>query len=449
MDMDALLQAATAEARAGLPDLFASIRIGSVSARGERLAESAAFHADLLQRDGWRAEVVTVADNPCVLAEIGEGPRTVLIYGHHDVQPVEPESAWTSPPFEPTVRDGRIYARGSADNKGQFFAHIFAVRALRKVAGAVPARVRLILDGQEEMGSPHMAELVREHPERLAAEFMYTADGPVHGSGRPLVTFGVRGVCKLRLTVTTADSDLHSGNWGNLAPNAAMRMAQILAAIKGEDGRVKVPGFYDDVVPPTPAERDALSRIPYDADAELARVGARAAADGPADLSAMERLMFQPTFNVTGIRCGYTGPGFKTVIPAEAVAQIDVRLVVRQDPRRIYALLRDWLAERAPEARLEFLGSYQPSRTPMDAPAVGAVVEAVRRGFGQEPLLYPSIGGSSPDAAFAQGLGIPSLLVPYGNHDERNHAPNENLRLDHLEAGTRTSAALVAILARA
>jgi len=441
--MDALLEAATAEARAGLPDLFASIRIASVSARAQRLEESAAFHRDLLARDGWRAEVIMAADNPCVLAEIGDGPRTVLIYGHHDVQPMEPESAWRTPPFEPTIQDGRIYARGSADNKGQFFAHIFAARAFRKTNAKIPARIRLILDGQEEMGSPHMARLVQDNRERLQAEFMYTADGPVHGSGRPLVTFGVRGVCKLRLTVKTANSDLHSGNWGNLAPNAAMRMAQILAAMKGADGWVKVPGFYDDVAPPTEAERQALDRIPYDAAGELAGIAASAKPDGPTERSAMERLMFLPTFNVTGINCGYTGPGFKTVIPSEAAAQIDVRLVVRQDPQRMYALLRAWLAQHAPDAALEFLGSYQPSRTPMDAPAVPVVVEAVRRGFGQEPLLYPGIGGSSPDAAFAQGLGIPSMLVPYGNADERNHAPNENLRLDYLEAGSRTSAALM------
>ncbi len=444
MDMTKLLETATAEARAGLPDLLASIRVAGISARGERLDESAAFHADLLQRDGWRADVVRAGDNPCVLAEIGEGPRSVLVYGHHDVQPVEPLAAWESPPFEPAVRDGRLFARGSADNKGQFFAHIFAVRALRRVAGGVPARVRLILDGQEEMGSPHAARLVEENRERLAADFMYTADGPVHGSGRPVVTFGVRGVCKLRLTVRTAGSDLHSGNWGNLAPNAAMRMAQILADMKGADGLVKVPGFYDDVMPPTPAEREALAAIPYDAAGELASIGACAPVDGPADRPAMERLMFLPTFNVTGISGGYTGPGFKTVIPAEVAAQIDVRLVVRQDPRRIFALLRDWLAARAPDATLEFLGSYQPSRTPMDAPCGAVVAEAVRQGFGQAPLLYPALGGSSPDAAFAQGLGIPSLLVPYGNPDERNHAPNENLRLDYLEAGTRTSAALFA-----
>jgi acetylornithine deacetylase/succinyl-diaminopimelate desuccinylase-like protein len=225
-------------------------------------------------------------------------------------------------------------------------------------------------------------------------------------------------------------------------------MAQILADIKGADGWVKVPGFYDDVAAPTPAERAALEAIPYDARGELSGIGVRAPVDGPEGPSAMERLMFLPTFNVTGIGGGYTGPGFKTVIPAEVVAQIDVRLVVRQDPGRMFALLRDWLAARAPDARLELLGSYQPSRTPMDAPAAAVVQEAVRLGFGQAPLLYPALGGSSPDAAFAQGLGIPSLLVPYGNPDERNHAPNENLRLDYLEAGARTSAALFATLGR-
>lgn len=449
VDWRAVSAAVEAEVEAGLDDLLAALRIPSVSARGQSLRESADFLTDLLRQDGWSAEVVEMGDNPVVLAEAGPASPSVVIYGHHDVQPVEPETAWSSPPFEPEIRDGRLYGRGTADNKGQFFGHIFAARALRRVLGELPVGVKLVLDGQEEMGSPQMPAFVERMKERLGgAAFCFTADGPARVEGRPQVIFGVRGVLKLRLTVRTSATDLHSGNWGNLAPNAALRLARILADIKSEDGRVRIPGFYEDVRPPTAAERDAMAAVPFDPAAAAASIGAPAL-DGPEDVSPMERVMFWPTFNVTGISSGYTGPGFKTVLPSQAVAQIDVRLVVDQDPDRMFALIRDHLSEVAPEAVLEKLGHYLPSRTPLDSPGAEVVIAAVRRGFGVEPLLVPCASGSSPEAVFAQGLGIPAFHSPYGQPDQRNHAPDENLLYTNLVAGARTSAALLLELANA
>jgi acetylornithine deacetylase/succinyl-diaminopimelate desuccinylase-like protein len=443
VDWQTLATAVEVEVESGLEDLKTALRIPSISARNQNLEESAGFLSDLLRRDGWSVEVVRVGDNPVVFAEIGPREPSVVVYGHHDVQPVDPEAAWTTPPFEPELRDGRLYGRGTADNKGQFFGHIFAVRAIQRAMGELPAGIRLVLDGQEEMGSPEMPRFVELMRDRLqGASFCFTADGPARVEGRPQVVFGVRGVLKLRLTVTTSATDLHSGNWGNLAPNAALRMAQILAAIKGMDGRVRIPGFYEDVRPPTPAEREAMAAIPFDPDEAAASIGA-SALDGPEDLSAMERVMFWPTFNVTGISSGYTGPGFKTVLPSQAVAQIDVRLVADQDPDRMYALIRDHLSEFAPEATLEKLGHYLPSRTPLDSPGAELVIAAVRRGFEIEPLLVPCASGSSPEAVFAQGLGIPAFHSPYGQPDQRNHAPDENLRYENLVAGARTSAALI------
>jgi acetylornithine deacetylase/succinyl-diaminopimelate desuccinylase-like protein len=443
VDWQTLATAVEAEVESGLEDLKAALRIPSISAHNQNLEESAAFLTDLLRRDGWSVEVVRVGDNPVVFAEIGPRVPSVVVYGHHDVQPVDPEAAWTTPPFEPELRDGRLYGRGTADNKGQFFGHIFAVRAIRRAMGELPAGVKLVLDGQEEMGSPEMPRFVELMRERMqGAAFCFTADGPARVEGRPQVVFGVRGVLKLRLTLKTSATDLHSGNWGNLAPNAALRMAQVLAAIKGEDGRVRIPGFYDEVRPPTPAEREAIAAIPFDPAEAAASIGAPAL-DGPDDVSPMERVMFWPTFNVTGISSGYTGPGFKTVLPSQAVAQIDVRLVADQDPDRMFALIRDHLSEFAPEATLEKLGHYLPSRTPLDSPGADIVIAAVRRGFGIEPLLVPCASGSSPEAVFAHGLGIPAFHSPYGQPDQRNHAPDENLRYGNLVAGARTSAALI------
>jgi acetylornithine deacetylase/succinyl-diaminopimelate desuccinylase-like protein len=434
----------------GLSDLMGALRIASVSAEGRGLRESAEYLSGVLQRDGWSAEIVELDGNPIVLAEIGPnaGPSLIL-YGHHDVQPSDPDAAWESPPFEPTVRSGRIFGRGSADNKGQFFCHIFAARAIRRALGDIPVRLKLVLDGQEEVGSVQMPAFIKRMQSRLEGALMcVTADGPTRLEGRPEVVFGVRGSLKFRMSVRTAATDLHSGNWGNLAPSAAWRLARILAELKGADGRVTVPGFYDHIVPPSAADRQALAELPFDA-AEAQRSISAIFLDGPSNVPALERIMFLPTFTVIGIQGGYTGRGFKTVIPCEAFANVDVRLVADQDPDWMYQLLKDHLRRRAPDVQLEHLGYYRPNRTPLDTAEATLVVDAVTTGFGQRPLKIPCAGGSLPDAAFANGLGIPVLDVPYGAPDQRNHAPNENMRLDLIHKGTRTSAALVLLLAGA
>jgi acetylornithine deacetylase/succinyl-diaminopimelate desuccinylase-like protein len=443
-DWEQVQAAAGGVLEAGLDDLLGALRIPSVSAQGRALDESANYLASLLGRDGWSVAVDEIRGNSIVLAEIGggTGPGPIL-YGHHDVQPVDPESAWDTPPFSPTIRDGRLFARGAADNKGQFFCHILAVRALQQALGDVPIPVRLVLDGHEEIGSPEMPEFVDRHRGRLRdATFCLTADGPTRLDEQPEVVFGVRGALKLKLTVRTASTDLHSGNWGGLVPSAAWRLARILAQLKGEDGRVLVPGFYDGVVPPTESERSALAGIPFDAEAARRDVAAPAL-DGPPDRPPLERLMFLPTLTVNGIQGGYTGEGFKTVIPSEAFCYVDVRLVVDQHPDAMYDLLLRHLATIAPDAILERRGDYLPCRTSLDRPEAAHVLDAVEAGFGRRPLRVPCSGGSLPDAAFATGLGIPVFDVPYGSPDQRNHAPNENLRLDHLRQGLLTSANLL------
>ena len=435
-------EVAAAVVTEGLEDLLGALRIPSISAHGRGLDESARYLRQLLERDGWAVEVQTIDENPILLAEIGPARApAILLYGHHDVQPVDPESAWSTPPFSPTIRDHRIFGLGSADNKGQHFCHLLAVRALRRLGRELPCRVLLVLDGHEEMGSAEMPEFIERNRGRLGqARFCLTADGPTRLEGRPEVVFGVRGALKLRLSVRTASTDLHSGNWGGVAPSAAWRLARILADLKDAQGRVTVPGFYERAVSPTELEREALAEIPFDV--EEARDSIEGAfLDGPPDVGALERLMFLPTFTVNGIQGGYTGDGFKTVIPSQAFCYIDVRLVVDQDPDTMFQLLRRHLAEVAPDATLEQLGCYLPSRTPLDVPEADVVVAAVEAGFGRRPLRVPCSGGSLPDAAFARGLSIPVFDVPYGAPDQRNHAPDENMRLDHIEAGVRTSMA--------
>jgi acetylornithine deacetylase/succinyl-diaminopimelate desuccinylase-like protein len=440
---DPVAAAAREAVDGGLDDLLGALRIPSVSAHDRGLRESAAYLTALLERDGWSVEVEEIAGNPIILAEIGGGAPGPILYGHHDVQPVDPESAWGTPPFEPVLRDGRIWGRGSADNKGQFFCHLFAVRALRRALGEVPVRVRLVLDGHEEMGSPEMPEFIERHRDRLAdARFCLTADGPTRLEERPEVVFGVRGALKLKLTVRTAATDLHSGNWGNVAPSAAWRLATVIAQLKGPDGRIQVPELYGPVVPPTGAEREAMEEIPFDAEEARRSIGAPAL-DGPAEVPPLERIMFLPTLTVNGIQGGYTGPGFKTVIPSEAFCYVDVRLVVDQHPDAVFELLRAHLAEIAPDVELERRGHYLPSRTPIDHPEAAHVLAAVEAGFGRRPLRVPCMGGSLPDAAFAIDLGIPVFDVPYGAPDQRNHAPNESMRLDHVHKGTASTAALL------
>lgn len=428
----------------GLDDLFRILRIPSVSQDASALRRSASELTTLLTGDGWSVELCDVESNPVLLAEIGSGPQALIVYGHHDVQPVEPLSAWTSDPFHPIRRAGRVFCRGSADNKGQFFCHLFAIRALRGRLGDVPLRVRLVLDGQEEVGSPGLSEFVDLHRSRLAdSRLCFTADGPTRQDIRPEVVFGVRGDIKLRLTVKTADTELHSGNWGNIVQSAGWRLAHLIAQLKDRTGRVTIPGFYDGAIPPTDAERKAMADLPFDV-AEAAKSVGATELDGPAEIAALERLMFMPALSVNGLEGGHNE---KSVIPSTATAYLDVRLVAGQDPDSMFELIRDHLATIAPDATVECTRGYMPSRTPLETPVARHVIDAVKLGYGAEPALVPCSGGTLPDAVFALGLGIPVLDVPYAGRDQRNHAANENMRLDHIHAGAKTSAALFLSLA--
>ncbi len=448
--LETVLAACAANRDRDLEDLFTVIRQPSISAQNIGIRETADLLMGLLEAAGGKTRLLETSVHPLVYAEF-DGPAdapTVLFYGHYDVQPPEPLDAWLSPPFEPTIRDGRIYARGICDNKGQHFAHIAAVRAWLETTGSLPVKVKFILEGEEETGSPHIGEIVDKYRDLLAADLVVTSDGPSIVQDRPAITYGVRGVVSFELRVTGAVSDLHSGNWGGVAPNAAWRLVHVLSTMLSPDNEPLIAGFTDDVRPLPDASRRAIEALPVTPGEMLASIGLTELPP-PADVPLFDRLMARPTITINGLTSGYQGPGGKTVLPNSASAKLDCRLVPDQEPQKILDLIRDHLARVAPD--VEFIsseGQMRPSSTPLDHPFAGAVRNAVTTGFGKAPVEVPLMGGSLPDAVWTQDLGLPSFVVPYGVPDQRNHAPNENMPLENFFNGIRTSAALLAELAK-
>jgi acetylornithine deacetylase/succinyl-diaminopimelate desuccinylase-like protein len=426
-------------------ELAELVRLPSISTQSNPGVQACAERlVDTLQRSGLEARLLATPGQPVVFGQrlARPGRPTVLIYGHYDVQPVDPLDAWQSPPFEPSVRDGRLYGRGSSDNKGQHLAQLLALRALLALGDELPLNVKVILEGEEENGSPHLAGFVQEHRDLLTADVAYTSDGPVHDSGRPLVVLGVRGMLSVELRAHGANRDVHSGNRGGVVPYPAWELVHLLASLRAPDGRVAIEGFYDSVRPATAAEREAMGRLPLDLDAHLREYGINRLPP-PDDWGYYERLMLQPTLNIAGLHAGYTGGGIKTIIPHQAIAKLDLRLVPDQTPEDVFRLLERHVRAHAPGIELVRLGDMQPSRTPIDNPYTQTVLAAVREATGEEPYVVPSLGGSLPDYVFTRILGIPSLLVPYANPDQNNHAPNENFELARFVGGIRTCATVL------
>lgn len=428
------------------------VRHPSISAHDIGIREVAAMLVDHLTGLGFKAEAVPTSGHPMVLGHRNDAPGkpTVLLYGHYDVQPPDPLEAWVSPPFEPTIRDGRIYARGIGDNKGQHFAQLLAIEAHLKVTGTLPCNVIFLLEGEEEIGSPRIAEFVAEHADRLKADLVVTADGPLHPSGTPIVTYGVRGMAGFELVVKTGRTDAHSGNHGGTMPNALWTLVHLLGTMKDADGRITIDGLHDPIRPPSNAERVAAGALPEDIPGYLADMGLHRL-DAPADRPFHDRLMFHPTLTINGIHGGYGGPGTKTVLPCEAIAKCDIRLVPDMTPEQAVACVRAHVEKHAPKGEVEVIPStlgMLPSRTPLDNRFAPVVIDAVRMARGVEPYQYPSVGGSLPDYAFTKTLGLPAFVTPYANADEANHAPNENLEISLFHEGIRTGAALLERLGR-
>lgn len=445
MDTNPVLRLLAQRESANLETLFRLLRQPSISATGEGVQACAEMCKTLLEDTGFTAEVLPGPGQPVVYGEwVGDPDAfTLLIYGHYDVQPPDPVSLWHSPPFEPDVRDGRIYARGVADNKGQFVANILALHAYLKTHGRLPVNVKVVLEGEEEQASVNLAQFVREYRDKLRCDLAYTADGPQHASGKPTINLGVRGILTLELNAQGADRDNHSGNRGNIAPNPAWNLVHLLSSMKAPDGRILIEGFYDDVEPPSDTDEQLIAALPYDPTEAGASMGLP-----PLEFdkeSFYRRLMFEPTLNICGFGSGYQGEGSKTIIPATATVKLDIRLVLDQDPDDIFEKVRRHIAEHAPHVRVTRLGDMQPSRTSAELPVCQAVIRAVEEAYGEAPIVTPSAGGSLPDYVWTKILGVPSIIVPYGNPDQANHSPNENMRLANFEHGMQ---AMVQVLSR-
>ncbi|KPQ21586.1 MAG: Acetylornithine deacetylase/Succinyl-diaminopimelate desuccinylase, partial [Rhodobacteraceae bacterium HLUCCA24] len=389
-----------------LEELFVFLRQPSISTRDEGMNDCAGLLARMMGEVGIDASVMPTGRHPVVYGEIGtgEGP-TVLVYGHYDVQPPEPLDLWTSPPFEPEIRNGKIYGRGTSDNKAQIFIYLKAVEALRAVTGDVPLNFRFLYEGEEEIGSPSLKPFVERHRDLLQADLTYFSDSHIHESGRPMLILGLKGMVYVELTARGARIDQHSMR-ATAVPNPAWRLVRALNAIKGPDELVRIPGFYEDVRPLTNLERETIARIPVDEAALCDFYGIEGLLPGRVEDGYYLNLISEPTCNIAGIESGYTGDGTKTVLPAVARAKLDMRLVPGQDPEVIFDRLKSHLAaEGFGDIEVEGFNFLSPSRTPIDHPAVETITGALRDAYGLEPVVFPGIGGAGPNYVFAEVLG--------------------------------------------
>jgi acetylornithine deacetylase/succinyl-diaminopimelate desuccinylase-like protein len=444
MSLETALAAAAEMEEAALNALCELVARPSVAGTPEELTSTAALVAEMATASGFSTTVWETPGAPVVFADLPGpgGSPTLLFYGHYDVQPPDPVAAWDSPPFVPTVRDGALYGRGAGDNKGQFVAHIMAIRALRSTGGC-PVGVKLLIEGEEEVGSPHLAAAVSSHAEELTCDLALTADGPLHWDGRSLILFGVRGLLMLEIRARGAAHDVHSGNRGGWAPMPAWNLVAALSSLRDAEGGIAIPGFGEAVRAPTEKELELMAALPFDHEHTRAELGTTRLTDA-AESHPWEALMFEPTLNIAGLESGYTGPGMKTIVPNEAIARVEMRLVADQDPDAVEQAVRRHLQKFGLEIRR--LAAVPPSMTPIDCEYVGDVVTALRAASGREPLLRPRLGGTTPDHVFTRILGVPSLLIPYGSAQMHHHAPNERIRLEDLYRGIRSTAAICAQL---
>jgi acetylornithine deacetylase/succinyl-diaminopimelate desuccinylase-like protein len=421
--------------------------ISALPAHAADVKRCAEWTAEELRRIGLQGvKAIDTPGNPIVYGEwLGAaGAPTILFYGHYDVQPVDPVDQWTSPPFEATIRDGEIYARGAADDKGQIFMHFKAVEAHLRQNHGLPVNMKFLIEGEEEVGSAHLDDFVREHKELLAADVVVISDSPMFDRGVPSICYGLRGLAYYQIDLRGTKTDLHSGSFGGAVANPAMVLAQMLAQMKDRGGRIKIPGFYDAVVPLRDEERQEFARLPFNERKYRQDLGAPKLF-GESGYTTLERIWARPTFEVNGILGGFTGDGAKTVIPATAMAKVSMRLVPDQDPKTIGDLFEAYMKKVTPktvELKLTRMHGGRPFMTAFDNPFVQAAGRAIEQGFGQRPVFNRE-GGSIPVVAtFQEELGIPCVLFGVGLPDENAHAPDEKLDLGNFHNGVIASAYL-------
>ncbi|RCG19530.1 dipeptidase [Streptomyces diacarni] len=435
-----------------LADLSAWLRIPSVSADpgcADEVRRSADWLAAALRATGFPVVEVWETDGaPAVFAEwpaADPAAPTVLVYGHHDVQPAAVADGWHSEPFEPQERQGRLYGRGAADDKGQVFFHTLGVRAHLAATGRTAPAVglKLLIEGEEESGSPHFPALLRAHAARLACDAVVVSDTGMWDENTPTVCTGMRGLTDCQIDLRGPDQDIHSGSFGGAVPNPATEAARLAAALHDEDRRVTLPGFYDGVIPLTDEERTLFAELPFDEDAWV-RTAHSHATLGEHGYSTLERVWARPTAEVNGIGGGYQGPGGKTIVPAHAQLKLSFRTVAGQDEEKIQQTLREWVADRVPagiEHEITFFGATRPCLTPLDHPALRSLTRAMSRAFGQR-VRFTREGGSGPAADLQDALGVPVLFLGISVPSDGWHAPDEKVELDLLFKGAETAAYL-------
>jgi acetylornithine deacetylase/succinyl-diaminopimelate desuccinylase-like protein len=426
------------------------LNIKSVSMTHEGITECAEYVRDLMVNSGIDAGVYPTSGHPVVIGHVGStdpDAPSILVYGHYDVMPAGPLEMWASDPFDAVIRDGRIYGRGSGDNKGQFFCHIMAQRLYREFVGELPVRITYLIDGEEEIASPHLAEAVERYRDLLRADLTVWSDAGLHESGRPTLQLGLKGFCALKLTCRTIGKPIHS-QYASAVPSAAWRLICALATMKGAEGAVLVDGFYENVYEPDAAEMEAIRAIPNNPASQKIAWGIDHLQVNRKTDDFYYNYLFEPTLNVGCIIGGYPD-GSKNVTVDEASCWIDCRIVPNQTTDEIVAKIRSHLEARGyGDIRVEKLLGLPWTKTPLDCEYIPPVMDALRDVYGEEPLIYPMLGGSGPFYVFREILDMPWILLPIANADQNEHGPNENLRIDFMAKGILMGMALIEKLAR-
>lgn len=432
-----------------LEELKTFLRIPSVSTLPEHKADvnrAAEFVAAALKQARLEnVEIIPTAGHPLVYAEWmhATGKPTVLLYGHYDVQPPDPLELWNTPPFEPTIRDGNLYARGSADDKGQFYMHIKAVEALMTLHGRLPVNVKFLIEGEEEIGGKSIAKYVEENPEKLKADVALVSDTALYAEGIPTLCIGLRGLIYMEVEATGPMRDLHSGLYGGSAPNAVFGLIELLSKAKSADGRIQVPGIYDDVQQPAPAELESWSTLPFQEAEFLSKEVGSTQLTGEPERTVLERVWSRPTLEVHGIAGGFTGAGAKTVIPAKAVAKVSFRLVPDQNPDQVVESFRKFVADNTPggiQTELRVLSRSPAVVVDPHHPAIDVAAQAFSEILGR-PTVFIRSGGSIPIVGdFARHLEIPTILMGFGLPDDGLHSPNEKYKISNYYSGIITVA---------
>jgi len=435
-------------------ELFELLRIPSISTNSEHkkdVLDAARYLVDRLNDlDLDRVELFETNGNPIVFAELitDDSKPTVLVYGHYDVQPPDPINKWDTPPFEPTVRDGDIYARGASDDKGQSFTHVKALEAYRKTGTEFPVNIKFIFEGEEEIGSPHLVPFIKEHKEMLECDMVLISDTAMFAEDTPSITYGLRGLAYMEVDVVGPNRDLHSGVYGGAVDNPANVLANIITKLKDDNGVIQVPGFYEDVVQLNEEEREEYKKLPFNEEAFMSNLGLDAL-NGEKGYSTLERTSARPSLDVNGLWGGYQGEGAKTVLPSEAGAKISMRLVPDQDPKEIARLFKEYVESLAPETVEVTVSEHhggQPAITDLSFYGLQAAAEAFKDVYDKEPL-FTREGGSIPIVAdFEDVLGAQSILMGFGLNSDAIHSPNEKFALKDFYRGIATSARFFELL---